>query len=145
VAAAAAAGEQLWRLPLSKGLTKKLDSPIADMKNYAGALAACSLEAMKQSVLARSCSSSSSSRQTALKQQQSERAALQFKMDLSGSLRPWLLFPPVCAQAAGVATSLLRCSCRLLCRRALPGPTWMLRGLPGTMMQACPQALGQQR
>jgi hypothetical protein len=36
-AAAAAAGEQLWRLPLNRGLTKKLDSPIADMKNYAGA------------------------------------------------------------------------------------------------------------
>jgi hypothetical protein len=29
-------GEKLWRLPLNKGLSKKLDSPIADMKNYAG-------------------------------------------------------------------------------------------------------------
>eukprot|EP00882_Tetradesmus_deserticola_P025810 GHRQ01028379.1.p1 GENE.GHRQ01028379.1~~GHRQ01028379.1.p1 ORF type:complete len:186 (+),score=91.51 GHRQ01028379.1:794-1351(+) len=30
------AGEKLWRLPLNNGLAKKLDSPIADLKNYAG-------------------------------------------------------------------------------------------------------------
>ncbi|WIA22459.1 hypothetical protein OEZ85_004757 [Tetradesmus obliquus] len=35
-AASRRAGEKLWRMPLNKGLAKKLDSPIADLKNYAG-------------------------------------------------------------------------------------------------------------
>jgi len=30
------AGEKFWRLPLNKCLKKQLESPIADMKNYAG-------------------------------------------------------------------------------------------------------------
>lgn len=29
-------GEKLWRMPLDEGLKPKLDSPVADMKNYAG-------------------------------------------------------------------------------------------------------------
>lgn len=34
--AACHAGEKLWRLPLNDDLRCKLDSPIADLKNYAG-------------------------------------------------------------------------------------------------------------
>ncbi|KAF8062036.1 LAP1 [Scenedesmus sp. PABB004] len=35
-AASRRAGEKLWRLPLDEGLRKKIESPIADLKNYAG-------------------------------------------------------------------------------------------------------------
>lgn len=32
-------GEKLWRMPLTESLRKKIESPIADIKNYAGMLA----------------------------------------------------------------------------------------------------------
>ncbi|KAI8465780.1 MAG: peptidase M17, leucyl aminopeptidase [Monoraphidium minutum] len=35
-AASRKTGEKLWRLPLNEGLRSKLESPIADLKNYAG-------------------------------------------------------------------------------------------------------------
>jgi leucyl aminopeptidase len=36
LAAGVRAGERLWRLPLNCSLRSRLDSPIADLKNYAG-------------------------------------------------------------------------------------------------------------
>jgi leucyl aminopeptidase len=31
------AGEKLWRMPLTRSLRGRLDSSVADLKNYAGA------------------------------------------------------------------------------------------------------------
>lgn len=148
------AGEKFWRLPLNPDLKCKLESPIADLKNYAGVvkLTRCS-----------ACSSSSKALERCLPCLNRPQLPLH---NAPRRLTPWPVFyglleyRTVClatsadllchavlrwhngaVQGGGEVPSLLRCSCRSSSTRAHNGHTWMLQGQPGTMQLACRPAL----